>query len=145
MSKIKETGKGLITGLGTWYQMSPCFNLSKVIVLWLSTFYLYCLQGDLVGIHMDGSPVSCFKIGVKLQLQTSSQDKLALLQKKSLLSCLSYCAKACFSLPSLPQPQSSCGCKLNCFGNMSQLKLAIFTFVQLHIRERRQLEDNNWG
>lgn len=117
----------------------------KVAVLWLSTLYLYCFQGNLVGIHMGGSPLSCFKMGMKLQLKTSSQDKLALPQKKSLLSCLSYCATACFSFPSLPQPQSSCGSKLNCFGNLSQLKLAIFMFVQLHIREGRQLEDNNWG
>lgn len=27
MSKIKETDKGVITGLGTWYQMSHCFKL----------------------------------------------------------------------------------------------------------------------
>lgn len=98
-----------------------------------------------MGIHMDGSPVSYLKMGIKVQLKTSSQDKLALPKKKSLLSCLSYCANACFSLPSLPQPQSSCGCKLNCFGNLCQLKLAIFMFVQLHVREGRQLEHNNWG
>lgn len=113
-------------------------------MLWLSTLYFYCFQGDLVVIHMGGSSVSCFKTGMKLQLKTNSQDKLALPQKKSLLSYLSYCANACFAFPSLPQPQSSCGSKLNCFGNLSQLKLGVFIFVQLHIREGRQLEDNNW-
>lgn len=133
MSKIKETDKEVIMGLGRWYKMY-LFYLHKVIVLLVSTFYLYCIQGDLVGIHMDGSAVSCCKMDMKLQLKTSSQDKLALSQKK-ITSVLSHCANACFSLPSLPQPHSSCGCKLNCFGNLSQLKLAIFTFVQLHIRE----------
>lgn len=41
-------------------------------MLWLSTFCPYCLQGDLVGIHMDGSPVSYLKMGMKVQLKTSS-------------------------------------------------------------------------
>lgn len=70
----------------------------------------------------------------------------SLKKRPALFSLLSATVPMLVSL-SLPPPTSHslCSCELNWFGDLSQLKLAIFMFMQLHVREGRQHEDDNWG